>query len=318
MSDWDLPALSSLWADFLDELKARDLDAISLGLDTIVNPVTGMMRWNRADDKFQEYDGASWVDQVLSVAGGGTGSNTPSGAITALGLGTMAVQDANAVNIIGGTISGLSSIQVNGNINGSTDIGIQGNTYLVGALHTGPSLIQLTNPATGRIPALTGSYFDSLAYDAANLTGVLPAIQGHNLTTLNAAVLGAYTGYAPAGALGSGAVGSGLKVLLDNNTWGNYSAVREIVRGDVSFGTGDTSHDSTITWLNGTPGSIKEIVVQLDGPMGAKQSGNGFDAIGIELINITTIRFYKIQAGGPAGTPQPSAHYYTAVWYRIG
>lgn len=46
---------------------------------------------------------------ALPVANGGTGSTSASAARTALGLGTMATQNANAVAITGGTISGLST-----------------------------------------------------------------------------------------------------------------------------------------------------------------------------------------------------------------
>lgn len=47
---------------------------------------------------------------TLAVAHGGTGSTTASGARTNLGLGTMATQNANAVAITGGTISGVSGV----------------------------------------------------------------------------------------------------------------------------------------------------------------------------------------------------------------
>ena len=46
---------------------------------------------------------------TLAIADGGTGATTASGARTNLGLGTMATQNANAVAITGGTITGLSS-----------------------------------------------------------------------------------------------------------------------------------------------------------------------------------------------------------------
>ena len=46
----------------------------------------------------------------LAVAEGGTGATTDSGARTNLGLGTMATQDANAVAITGGTITGVTGL----------------------------------------------------------------------------------------------------------------------------------------------------------------------------------------------------------------
>jgi len=47
---------------------------------------------------------------TLAVAHGGTGSTSASGARTNLGLGTMATQDANAVAITGGSITGVSGL----------------------------------------------------------------------------------------------------------------------------------------------------------------------------------------------------------------
>ena len=46
----------------------------------------------------------------LAVADGGTGATTNSGARTNLGLGTMATQDANAVAITGGSITGVTGL----------------------------------------------------------------------------------------------------------------------------------------------------------------------------------------------------------------
>jgi hypothetical protein len=61
---------------------------------------------------------------TLSISNGGTGASTQSGARTALGLGTMATQDANSVSITGGSIG--SSVLVN--LTNSTGT-ISGGTY---------------------------------------------------------------------------------------------------------------------------------------------------------------------------------------------
>jgi len=50
--------------------------------------------------------------QVCAVAGGGTGATTAATARTNLGLDTMAVQDASAVAITGGTINGITDLAV--------------------------------------------------------------------------------------------------------------------------------------------------------------------------------------------------------------
>jgi hypothetical protein len=61
---------------------------------------------------------------TLAITNGGTGASTQSGARTALGLGTMAVQDASSVSITGGSIG--SSVLVN--LSNSTGT-ISGGTY---------------------------------------------------------------------------------------------------------------------------------------------------------------------------------------------
>ena len=76
------------------------------------------------------------LSSALPLASGGTGSSTASGARTNLGLasgatttvGTMAVQNANAVTITGGTITGVSPIAVAaGGTGASTALGARNN-----------------------------------------------------------------------------------------------------------------------------------------------------------------------------------------------
>lgn len=111
MADWNNPTVASDYlTGVLPVLNARDVNAGTLFSDSLAaatNVPTGAIRYNRALDKFQEWSGAAWVDQGISLAGGGTGAVTAAGARTNLGLGTMAVQDASGVNITGGAISGV-------------------------------------------------------------------------------------------------------------------------------------------------------------------------------------------------------------------
>src|SRR6187431_2587008 len=101
MADWSKPTIISNYVLFVDEAKNRDIDAITLQKLPLIGAPTGAIKLVRTPVKFQEWDGAAFVDLVLSVAGGGTGSSTPAGAGAALGLGTMAYQNANAVAVTG-------------------------------------------------------------------------------------------------------------------------------------------------------------------------------------------------------------------------
>lgn len=75
--------------------------------------------------------------------------------------------------------------------------------------------------STGKIPALTSTYFTSLAFDAANLTGTAAAINGSLITNLNATNLA--TGTAAALRLGSGATSTAY--LRGDSTWVELNGV---------------------------------------------------------------------------------------------
>jgi hypothetical protein len=116
MADWSLPTLSSLYTDFLAEVDARLNDSAQMFSGGPTNQPVGSVRYFRATNTFQEWDGENWVDKVLSIAGGGTGATTAAGIRTNLGLGTIAIQNANAVNITGGSLTGITGLAMIGDI----------------------------------------------------------------------------------------------------------------------------------------------------------------------------------------------------------
>ena len=125
MANW-LPSQVSPDANYitlLDTLAARDEDAAQMAINP-TNPSVGYIRFVRTTGQgnFEQWIGSGWQSIPLSVAGGGTGSTTPGGAVSSLGLGTMALQNNNAVNITGGTITGLSNLIANAATIGSLNV----------------------------------------------------------------------------------------------------------------------------------------------------------------------------------------------------
>ena len=163
MADFNQPTLTTLYTTVLSELKARDVDSISL-IETPTNPPTGAIRYNRALNKFQEWNGTAWVDKVISIAGGGTGASDPAGIRSGLGLGSMALQNSNAVAITGGVISGLSALTVSGDtaLSGRLDVGSSAVNAIdvTGGIRAGSGNVDIIG-TDGRIPAISPTYFAS-------------------------------------------------------------------------------------------------------------------------------------------------------------
>jgi len=66
MADWDKPALTDAYADFLTYVKARDEDLAKMFDGTSsTNLVSGYIGWNSTNNRFEKYNGATW--DVLST-----------------------------------------------------------------------------------------------------------------------------------------------------------------------------------------------------------------------------------------------------------
>lgn len=121
MANWSNPTITTNYDVFVAEAKDRDVDSATMFLNAPTNQPTGAMRWNRATNLFEEWNGSAWVAKVLAIAGGGTGAASAAAARAALGLGTMSVQNATAIAVTGGTVAGLTQLDMSGGITWATD-----------------------------------------------------------------------------------------------------------------------------------------------------------------------------------------------------
>lgn len=107
MADWSVPTLTTDYDDVLSELMARDVDAGTQYVAAPTNPPDGAIRFNRGTNIYEQYSTGTglWTAIVLAIAGGGTGATSAAGIRTALSLGTMALQNSNAVAITAGAVA---------------------------------------------------------------------------------------------------------------------------------------------------------------------------------------------------------------------
>jgi hypothetical protein len=109
--------------DSLSNIYANQFYGVHVGavLGNVTGNLTGTVTGN-----------ASNVDGIVQVEHGGTGSNNASQARTNLGLGNMAIQNKNSIDITGGTITGITDLTVaDGGTGASTASGARSNLGLV-------------------------------------------------------------------------------------------------------------------------------------------------------------------------------------------
>ena len=171
----------------------------------------------------------SGLTTPLSVAQGGTGATTASGARTSLGLGSIATQNANAVSITGGSISGITDLAVADGGTGASDAATARSN--LGAAASGTNTdISVLNPAAGlQIGSPTGG---AQGAGTINATGIY----------VNGAAVGTGSGSVTSVALSGGTTGltvSGSPITTSGTiTLGGTLAVANGGTGQTTYSNG--------------------------------------------------------------------------------
>ena len=131
---------------------------LQLGNIAIMNTSNVAFTGGTASDLAITGGTVSGLSSSLAVADGGTGANTDALARTNLGLGSIATQNANAVTITGGTISGVSPIAVVSGGTGAGDAITARNNLGLGTIATqNASAVGITGGTLDNITVLNAS-----------------------------------------------------------------------------------------------------------------------------------------------------------------
>jgi hypothetical protein len=193
-------------------------------------------------------------------------------ATTALGLGTMSTQNANAVNITGGTMSGMT------NVAGGTH---SGTTATFSGAVSGASGA-FSGAVSGTTATFTSGTFSG-AMSAASLSGGASTGSGAS-GTWAIAISGSAGSVASGGTIASNVTATTQAVTTDNTTVATTAFVRDIIpTGVILMWSGSIASIPTGWFLcdgnNGTPNLLNRFIVGAGATYAVNATGGSADAV---------------------------------------
>lgn len=268
---------SGLNADLLDGLNSSSSDTTgntvvtrnsgNFSAGTITANLVGNVTGNITGNLTGTVTGnASNVDGIIAINNGGTGATTVSAARTALGLGTIAVQNTTAVSITGGTITGITDLAIaDGGTGASSAIQARTNLGLVIGSDVQPFSNDLTalsglstnglivRTGTGSATSRTISAGTNISVSNGDGVSGNPTISGSTTPTVSSIT--------KSGSNGSGDIGqtdNRFGVIYGTSTSARYADLAEKYTTDSEYESGTVvsvaisgDAEATQTWQTG-------------------------------------------------------------------
>jgi hypothetical protein len=178
MANWSNPTLTSLYTDFLSELKARDTDlALQFDGTTSTNLSTGTIRWDSSANRWKKWNGSAWAELTTTYALTGlstTGNASIGGTLSVTGSTTLAAATATtpATNDNSTAVATTAYVRAQAYAPLASPALTGTPTAPTAAVSTNTTQLATTAFVLGQISN------DALAKSGGTLTGALQAIAG--------------------------------------------------------------------------------------------------------------------------------------------